>query len=149
LFYVIYLEFTESLTQLVHQLKEIFTPESEITSSDNQTLISADWATLRLSAHGQKIDFAREDYGLPFNICIWVDVISEEKNWSYELMRLTGRILDLCSGACTLEANGEKPILLRNQSGLFIDGNLGGSDSMPFYLLERSWTETSLYRPES
>lgn len=149
MFYILYFQYTGKLEALKQLLSNLFTSDTEMKLSNNELLIITDWATLRFSNHGPRIDFAKEDYGLPFSICAWIDITSNNEIWSSELLKLTDNLLNLFAGACILEANGEKPILLRNQSGLFVDRNLGGSESMPFELLKDSWTEITLERPDN
>jgi hypothetical protein len=149
MFYVLYFQFNGTLETLKKQLNDLLSSGTEVRLTDHEILAISEWATLRFSDRGEKIEFASEDYGLVFNICAWIDITNSYAAWSSKILELVNGILNLSSGPCVLEANGEKPILLRNQDGLFVDCDLGGSEPMPFEILRTSWTEATLKRPDN
>lgn len=145
--YVMYMSKKKDFSDLSASFKNYFTGCSALISDENdeELIVSTDAFTLTVTEEGSGAAHASEDYCANFNFSFWFEVISSYTNWANDLMIFVNFVLANNEGDCVLEANGDKPILLRNIDGLFIDNSLGDG-SFPFHLIKADCIEKALVR---
>lgn len=149
MFYTSYLSSNLSFEELSEVVQHFFSGHDEIIrSAEDELSVSSQGFTLRLTKGGNNVAFASEDYATSFDYCLWFEIISSYKDWADDLMRFTNYLLERSAGDYVLEANGDKPILLRQAGELYIDPNIGDG-SFPFHLISLPYAEKSLMRQDS
>ena len=146
MFYVMYI-FSENKMADIKAFFQTSLPDSEVGSeSDSELVLCDDSFTLKVTTTGNNILFASEDYKCEFNYCLWFELILDGNQWASKLMILTDKLLGQISKNLVLESNGEKPVVLQDSRGLFIDSNLGGEEPLPFDLISFACEERELIR---
>ena len=132
MFYVMYFSSASTLDQ-VERIVLKGSPRRETSfKSNSDVVICDDSFTIKITTEGNHILFAREDYGYRFNYCFWFDVITGHDLWAIALMDITDLILRNLSTELVLESNGEKPFIIQDSTGLFVDPDLAGLEQFPF-----------------
>lgn len=146
MFYVMYVSSGEPLLKLVSKLKTYFQSNHDVfKESADEFVVSTNAFTLRVTAYGNNVIFASEDYSTKFEFCFWFEIIISCKSWADQLMRFVNSVLLGVEGDVVLESNGDKPILFRRSGKLYIDKNIGDG-SFPFEHITVAYEEATLER---
>lgn len=146
MFFILYFATGTTFNEIKKYLAESIQGATLTSNTDDELVLTHDSFTLRLTHNGNSIQFASEDYELALEFCLWIDVISSSKSWADDLIELSNKILNEYEGNLILESNGEKPMLIRNSTGLFVDKKLRSEDKFPLNLLTMNYEDKDLVR---
>lgn len=151
MFYTFYIgtdrTFDELKENMERHIKNSHVGGEVLRSTEEEFVISFDWATLSIQEGGQALRFASEDYEMELRYRFWFDILPGQGDWAERFMSFTGLVLSQFKGDCVLEANGDTPILLRRDDRIVVDDKkLKGTEGFPFHALDQQYTEGDIER---